>query len=444
MSKSIAIIGAGPAGLICAYQLQKLGLDPVLFEKESFPGGRTESHYHNQYLFYTGAILFSEGYELFLKLCKELGLSGDWYTYSDEPLLWFYFRNQLYNTHVFSKDSLPFSHMLRFAIGLMYGFWKWRKRDLFDILKKNRPIDLTPARSCLLKLFSSEEIDEIISPLFYSIFTLEVDDINTNLLAELFNFLFVKTKNRKLYSFKQGTSVFYQALEKKIREQSSTKSYFSTPIHQITAHSKYVEVQTNEWNKRFDAVVLAVPAPHAKQIYQNPTEAQKEIMNGAKYNPCIIILFEIPLAPIKNTPIIAFSHSKSPIICSIACLDLTENPSAVEVTHSSLHVYLYQQVSIDWMNLSDKEIFSRTKEELKKIHPPFQGCEIGDLEIRKHPFAMSKSTGNYASLVQRFWEQGQGEQNVYLCSDYLSAPNMEGAARCGQLVANRLAQALKK
>ena len=38
--KRIAVIGAGIAGLTCAYELQKAGFDVVVLEKNSYVGGR--------------------------------------------------------------------------------------------------------------------------------------------------------------------------------------------------------------------------------------------------------------------------------------------------------------------------------------------------------------------------------------------------------------------
>ena len=37
--RKIAIIGAGPAGLSCAYFLARLGYRPTVFEAETGPGG---------------------------------------------------------------------------------------------------------------------------------------------------------------------------------------------------------------------------------------------------------------------------------------------------------------------------------------------------------------------------------------------------------------------
>ncbi|MDN5789202.1 FAD-dependent oxidoreductase, partial [Pseudorhodobacter sp.] len=41
--REVAIIGAGMAGLVCAYELMKMGLKPVIYESGEF-GGRLRSH----------------------------------------------------------------------------------------------------------------------------------------------------------------------------------------------------------------------------------------------------------------------------------------------------------------------------------------------------------------------------------------------------------------
>ena len=44
--QKIAIIGAGPAGMSCAYFLAIEGYSPVVFEKEAVPGGMLVNGIH--------------------------------------------------------------------------------------------------------------------------------------------------------------------------------------------------------------------------------------------------------------------------------------------------------------------------------------------------------------------------------------------------------------
>ena len=59
MSEQVVIIGAGPAGLSCAIHLQEQGIEPIIFEKESRPGGLLRTEYiQNKFFFdYAGHLL---------------------------------------------------------------------------------------------------------------------------------------------------------------------------------------------------------------------------------------------------------------------------------------------------------------------------------------------------------------------------------------------------
>ncbi len=65
MSKKIVIIGAGPAGLSCAYWLKKFGFNPLIFEKESRPGGLLRTEKFGNYQFdYAGHLLHFQNPEI--------------------------------------------------------------------------------------------------------------------------------------------------------------------------------------------------------------------------------------------------------------------------------------------------------------------------------------------------------------------------------------------
>ena len=49
MKKKVAIIGAGISGLICAYELKKVGFAVTVYEKNAFVGGRMSTEYKNHF-----------------------------------------------------------------------------------------------------------------------------------------------------------------------------------------------------------------------------------------------------------------------------------------------------------------------------------------------------------------------------------------------------------
>ena len=72
---TIAIVGAGPAGCMAAYQLHKLGCKVVVFEQASAPGGRTRSYRKDGHILDTGAAFVTNFYPRVHGLTKELGIA---------------------------------------------------------------------------------------------------------------------------------------------------------------------------------------------------------------------------------------------------------------------------------------------------------------------------------------------------------------------------------
>lgn len=69
MNKKVAIIGAGPAGIACAFQLKRLGIDSLLFEKNQVGGLLRNANLVENYLGFDSGI---SGQELVKKFKKNL------------------------------------------------------------------------------------------------------------------------------------------------------------------------------------------------------------------------------------------------------------------------------------------------------------------------------------------------------------------------------------
>src|SRR5437763_11294832 len=74
--KQVVIIGAGIAGLVCAYRLKVLGVDVLLIESSNRVGGVMQTEIVDGYLIERGPNS-SQGTEELMALIEELGLMSD-------------------------------------------------------------------------------------------------------------------------------------------------------------------------------------------------------------------------------------------------------------------------------------------------------------------------------------------------------------------------------
>jgi len=89
----IIIIGAGPAGLISAYEASKSGLNPIVFEKSSYVGGISKTINYKNYLFDIGGHRFFTKYEEVSQIWDEI-LGDEFLTRS--RLSRIYYNNKFY------------------------------------------------------------------------------------------------------------------------------------------------------------------------------------------------------------------------------------------------------------------------------------------------------------------------------------------------------------
>src|SRR3989338_4697753 len=74
VKKKIAVIGAGIAGLACAYELQKAGHEVIVYEKEGQVGGRMASRVKEGFVFDIGADHLCDLYGSMQAYCEEFGI----------------------------------------------------------------------------------------------------------------------------------------------------------------------------------------------------------------------------------------------------------------------------------------------------------------------------------------------------------------------------------
>ena len=282
----IAVLGAGISGLGSAYILSKK-YEVDLYEKDNRLGGhaRTTMVEENGKVFGvdTGFLVFNHPtYPLLTKLFKELDVKIE---NSDMSFaFWDKDENRAYNGSslkgMFAQKRNLFSVTHYKMISDILAFNKKANQDLETNSK-----DLDKTLGEYIKDYSNAFKKRYLLPMGAAIWSTPSDEMNLFPARTFLTFF----KNHGLL----GVSTHHQWLTvsngsinyvNKIREKISGKIFLNSDVIKVQREQNGVYLIHRNGNKSFyDKVVLAMHAPEALEILENPTQKEIEILSAFKY-----------------------------------------------------------------------------------------------------------------------------------------------------------------
>jgi protoporphyrinogen oxidase len=108
---------------------------------------------------------------------------------------------------------------------------------------------------------------------------------------------------------------------------------------------------------------------------------------------------------------------------------------------SLICTWLHEDYAKTLMQKSDEDVFMEVKKELLRVCPHLNSGEaVQGYDLQRWPQAMPKFAPGYLKRVKYFLEQHQGENNVFLCGDYMNSLWTEGSIRGGKRTAALIMQ----
>jgi len=377
MDARICIIGAGISGLSAGYQLMKAGFKPVIFEKESFVGGRMGSEIVEGFVIDKGAYTISEFHKTTIQIIKELGMEG--------------FLKETSGTSSTFNDGKEY----QIKIGSPIDFLKYKllsiknKKDMVSLflyatslgksLNLNNPSEKTfdlekeSAAEYLLREYSKEILEYIAYPIFCEIF-LGTPERNSKaaFLATIRNL----TKF-KIFSLDQGLGMLPEHLMKKLDVKLSSPVL---NIRRMESKSQYLfDIGgSTPQSLIFDEIIFAIPPPIILQIFEDLPSPVREYLGKVQYAPSIVAVMAID-HPYPDTSFInnilrkdfrilgtlVFDHHKGsgriPSGKSLATAILCENASRTlfDVSEDIVKQEVMKEMDTLFSGFSNKVIFSK-------------------------------------------------------------------------------------
>lgn len=422
------VIGAGIAGLGCAYELQTNRKEVLVLEKESFPGGRMSTKIFDGIPCDLGAQFIASFYKNIPNLAKEfhintfdlhvpsLSIKKNNHYYSFNPSRPFSF---------FTLKILSLQVKIKFILTSFAQIIKYKNTDLYHF-RSLIESDKESVKDFFEKSCGKEMTDNFINPGMYGFFFHDASYFSQILFAHTF----IRATRSKYFSFTDGIG----ALSKKLSQQVSVQ--YNSFILSVKRTKEKVEVtkkssKNNSISKIFaKKVIIAVPGNAVLKMVDKPTQSEKAFFSQITYASTLIIHCKAKTDFFVDKYVVWFSPVEE---SCIAALHL--NPYTTDREYTYFIIALQDEYAKKLLsnNKVDQELI---KDMVKKEFPTFKNLEILTIASWKSAIPMFKP--GHIRRICEFLDATKNEKQIFYCGDYIGGPYTEGALTSGLNVARKL------
>ncbi len=432
----IAIIGAGLAGLGAGYRLKKAGLEPVIFERESYAGGRASSEEIDGFIIDKGAYTIPEYHRHFLDLTKELGLSDH---LVQTPATSSTFAKGIEHKMKIGspKDFLKYKLInLRDKKDLvkifLYGQALRRSLDLNSPNQKTFELERETASDYLLENYSPELLEHIAYPIFADLFLgLPEQNSKAAFLATLRNLT-----RYKIYSLAQGMGMLAEALTERLDVR------LDTPVIEIRrGHGQgpyQVEIGgEGSASLEFDGIIFAVPLPLVPEFFHDFPESLKESLSNVKFTPSISVAMGLmrPYTDFSMMNNVVRSEFKT---LATLVFDYHKGGRRIPPGKGLASAILTVDASRRFMGESDSAVTEAVLGEIDSLKPGFSEDLLFSRVHRWNHGGVQLPPGTLKAQVSLRRELASRFQNIAFAGDGLYRASMEVSLKTGYRAADRI------
>jgi len=435
---SVVVVGAGIAGLTCAWRLQQAGHDVEVLEREATPGGRMRSERHRGYLLDRGAQFIASGYRNLHELAESLGLGS-----RVENLACT--RNAVLREgrlHPGDYDSL--GEILR--SDLLSTRAKARlPRLLFEILRHRRRLDpLHPEKAAdidredmadyLRRIVGEEALEYLLAPAFSSTFDSDPEDLSGAFALLAIRFL---AGGFRLQCFDEGGGLLTRTLADRLSvrvgwEASSVESEAGG------ARVRYL-APSGERSLIADAAVVAVPGSLVTRLCHHLTEAERGFFEQVRYVRGMIVHLLLEAAP-KTLPYygVAFPRLEGLDLYGMAVDH--HKPGAAPEGAGLLNAALRSSVAARLFGVPDEAVVEYVLDNLART--PVGSLAPVDAVVHRWDPMLPQFHAGYLGHLRSFLSRSERTPRLAFAGDYLVGPYTEAALTSGLRAADEVVRSL--
>lgn len=436
----VAVIGAGIAGLTCAFELHKAGVEVQVFERESSVGGRMNTRTKDGLAFDVGANFLIRAYQGVAALAEEMGIELK----KASPVTHMVYRDgqpHLMNftsvRDIFRMDGLNLTSRFRFLAFVLKVRTAHAGLDFFDLglapEALNEEDAYTYARREVGQEFADYILDSFNSCMMFSRST----DTSVAAFLSLFSMMADPAFDFSVMHAVGDMRAIPEALANRL------VVHRDCPVLALEPGDGGWRVVTAESSAEFDQVVLAATSGAALAMLKDGPDPHHRLLTATRYAATINVSFRVPKEALGRTHCFYVPYVENRIISEFT----NESLKGEHTTHegmSLVNVGLHEEIALTLLGEEDGRIFEIVKGEMLGLNENLR--EVADrvqgYDLQRWPEAIPKYDCAHIARVKEFLRDSQGGQGLFLCGDYMNAPWIEGASRSGAKAARQLLRGL--
>ncbi len=434
----IVVVGAGIAGLACAYRLKKAGHQVDVFEREAAPGGRMRSERRGDFVVDRGAQFIASGYRNLHALARELGIDGAVrpVARASNAILR---EGRLLPGDWGSPAAFLASPLLSARAKLRLArlpFELWRHRRALDPLRPEAAADLDALdlATWARRTVGEEALEYLLGPALSSTFDSDPEHLSGAFALLALRFV---ASGFRLQCFEGGIGLLTRTLAERV---SVRLGYQATRVECDTdgARVRYV-APSGERTWEADAAVVAVPGALVPRLCPKLTPAERAFFEGVHYARGAIAFLLFDEAPAS----LPYYGVAFPRRCGLDLYGLAVDhwkPGVAPPGAGLVNAALTETAAARLAGASDDAVVDCVLASLART--PIGALRPRDAVVHRWDPMLPQFRAGYLPRLRSFLHRSDRSPRLAFAGDYLVGPYTEAALTSGLRAATEIARAL--
>lgn len=430
---TVAVIGAGVAGLAAAWHLQQAGAAVTVLEARDWLGGRTRTDVVDGYRVDAGIQLFGSMYREFFRVLNAVGAGDRAVRTAGRDALW---RDGRVHEVVYgsvasmvASGALPFATKVK--MGTTYLPFLLRHQAVLDLHHLDRAAAAGLDRESIAawgeRELGRDFVEYLAAPLLAAYYGTTPEETT----ATLYHVLAQGGMDVEVFALRGGAAGWCEAVADAVRRGGATVQT-GKPVRRVEPDGSGARLTGDEWSAAFDAAVVATSAPRALRLLP-PDSALARSLAPVRYSATasLALLLDRPLGvryfglslPRRHFPTVA-----------AVCVEENKDAALVPAGRGLLVVFPTPEAGARLVNAEPREVLNLCLTDLERVFPGLSARVVRAKSYHWPNWHPVFAPGTLQRLAQFPGTEG----GICLAGDYLVVPGAEGAAVAGRRAAERV------